>query len=154
MPNPNLNDIFPVENPVTVRAAAALLGGGAWDATPTEFSVANAHWITLYITYTRAAAGGAIDIQAQWSPYAVLTAGVENWFTQSLYSAGAVAGGADSQSRVQREYVTYSSTAVGAETIAYGPIRIEGTVERLRVACRESGAVANPGTVHIVAIVA
>ena len=148
-----LNEVWGAANPITVRASAVLLGASAWDVAPTEFSVAGVSDITLYVTYTRAGAGGAVDMQVQASPYSVDVGGVQSWFAQSLFAAAALAAGADSQSRVQREYVTYTSTAAGAETFVYGPIDVE-SVERLRVACREpaGGAPATPGTVHIVAV--
>jgi len=140
------------ENPVTMRAAGALPAAGAWDATPTEVSCAGFNWVMFYNTYTRGAAGGAMDFQAHSSPYAVDQAGVEDWFYQSIYGAGAVAAGADTTSNVQRELITYGSTAAGAETFVYGPVRLDGTVERLRVRCRESGVTATPGASHIVAV--
>lgn len=154
MPNPNLNDIFPVLNPSVLRTAAALPGAGAWDAAPIEISIANAQQITLYVTYTRGAPNGAFDFQLQVSPYAVNQVGVENWFDQALYDAGAVAVGADTDSNIQREYITYGSTGAGAETFVYGPVDLDGVSERLRIPCRESGVVGTQGIVHIVAIVA
>jgi hypothetical protein len=141
-----------IDNPVTVRAAAALPAAGGWDATPTEVACAGFNWMMLYFTYTQGAAGGAVDFQMHVSPYAADIAGVEDWFYQSVYGAGAVAAGADTTSNVQRELVTYGSTAAGAETFVYGPVILDGTVERLRVRCRESGATANPGDCHVVAV--
>jgi len=141
-----------IDNPVTVRAAAALPVAGAWDATPTEVACAGFNWVTFYITYTRDAAGGAVDFQIHTSPYAADQAGVEDWFYQSIYAAGAVAAGADTTSNVQREVITYGSTAAGAETFVYGPVSLDGTVERLRVRCCESGVPGSPGDCHIVAV--
>ena len=148
-----LDRLHPViDNPVTVRAAAALPPLGAWDATPTEVACAGFNWAMLYFTYEQGAAGGAMDFQMHISPYAADLAGVEDWFYQTIYGAGAVAVGADTTSNVQREVITYGSTAAGAETFAYGPVRLDGTIERIRIRCRESGVTANPGDCHIVAV--
>jgi len=143
-------------NPVTLRASAALAAAGAWDATPTESFSTNAQNVTLSFTYTRGAAGGAFDFQIETSIYAVVgnvPAGAAEWVTESLYAAGAVALGADSQSRAQREYQTYGSTGAGAEDFVFGPIELNGTIERIRVRARESadGITATPGTLSIVA---
>ena len=141
-----------IDNPVTVRAAAALPALGAWDATPIEVACAGFDWVMLYFTYTRDAVGGAMDFQAHISPYAADLAGVEDWFYQSIYAGGAVAAGGDTISNVQRELVTYGSTAAGAETFAYGPLRLDGTIERIRIPCRESGVTGSPGDCHIVGV--
>ena len=143
-----------IGNPVQVKATAAgladtLPAAGNWD-TPAEFAPAGFNWVTLYLTYIRDAAGGAMDFQVQISPYSADVVGVEDWFPQSAYAVGAVAAGVDTTSAIQRELVTYSSTAAGAETWSYGPVYLEGTVERIRVRTRESGVAANPGDCHIV----
>jgi hypothetical protein len=141
-----------IDNPVTVRAAAALPAAGAWDATPTEVACAGFNWVTFYFTYTRGAAGGAMDFQIHVSPYAADLAGVEDWFYQTIYGAGAVVAGADTTSNVQRALDTYGSTAAGAETFTYGPVRLDGTVERIRVRCRESGVPGTVGDCHVVGV--
>ena len=139
-------------NPATVRAAAALLAAGAWDAAPTEIPIIAADYFTLYFTYTRGAAGGAFDFQIQYSPYSADLAGVEDWFDASAYAIGAVVSGADTQSLIQAEYVTFQSQGATAENFIYGPIRLERTIERIRVLCRESGVVGDPGELHIVGV--
>lgn len=141
-----------IGNPVTVRAAAALTAAGAWDAAPTEVACAGFNWVMFYFTYTRGAAGGAMDFQIHTSPYSADIAGVEDWFFQSVYAAGAVAVNVDTTSNIQRELVTYGATAAAAETFNYGPVSLDGTVERIRIRCRESGITATPGTTHIVAV--
>lgn len=145
-PNP------PITNLLTFRASAALAGAGAWDATPLEVAVPSQSKIKLYCVYTRGAAGGAVDLQPQYAPRSIDAAGVEDWFAQTRYSGGVLAAGSDTQSRLQREYFTYASTAAGAENFVIS-IDIDSTVERVRVPCRESGVVGNPGTVHIVGFV-
>ena len=137
-------------NPVDARATAALAAAGAWDATPTEFFVSGAQNLTFAFTYTRGAAGGAFDFQIELSLYAVVgnvPTGAAEWITESVYGSGAVALGADTQSRVQREYETYGSQGAAAEDVAYGPIALKGTIERVRVRARESadGIIATPG---------
>jgi len=135
-----------------LRASAALPAAGAWDATPTEVFVSGAAHLTFHLAYTRGAAGGAFDFQCWYSPYSVaanVPTGAEEWLAMALYAPGLVAAGVDSQSREQREYVTYQATAAPVEAIEFGPVNVGGTVERVRVRARESGAVGNPGTLQI-----
>ena len=143
-------------NPVTLRASAALPAAGAWDAAPTESFTSGADHVTFSFTYTRGAAGGAVDWQLETSIYAVaanVPAGASEWVTEPIYSAGAVVAGADTQSQVQREYQTYGSQGAAAEDFVYGPLALNGTIERVRIRARESadGEVGTPGTLSIVA---
>ena len=126
MPNIPIFYTHPVawENPVTMRASAALPAAGAWDAAPTEQNVAGAGSIMLSFTYTRGAAGGAFDFQIQSSIYSIaanVPAGAGEWATESLNAPGAVFINQDADSDVQREYTTYGATAAGAETFTFGP---------------------------------
>ncbi len=57
-------------NPVVMRASAALTW--AWDVTPIEMFCAGAEGVTLSLTYTRGAAGGAYYWQMVFSIYAVV----------------------------------------------------------------------------------
>jgi len=140
-----------IANPQVMRPSGVLALLSAWDAAPTEVAVAGYDYLTIYASYTRAGAGGAVDIQAEGSPYAADLLGVENWFPQSLLVAGAIVPGVDTQSRDQREYVTYQATGAGIENFVVGVLRVAG-VERIRIRCRESGAALTPGTVHLVAV--
>lgn len=140
----------------TARVSAALPGAGAWDATPLELVCGYFLRCTLYFTYTRGGAGGAFDFQVEYSPYSVVAnvpAGAQEWITMGLLSNGAVVAGADTQSREQREYVTYQATSAVAEDIPY-PIDLSGAAERVRVIARESGAVGTPGTLQVEAVFA
>lgn len=140
------------QNPVNLRADAALAAAGAWDAAPTESFSSGAHNLTLSFTYTRGAAGGAFDWQLEVSIYAVaarVPAGADEWITEAVYASGAVAAGVDTQSRVQREFETYQATGAAAESFPIGPIELNGTVERIRVTARESGNVGTPGDLQI-----
>jgi len=143
------------ENPVNLRASAALPVAGAWDAAPTESPCAFVDSLTLNFTYTRGAAGGAFDWQVETSPYAVAAnapAGAAEWVTQSIYAGGLVAAGVDTTSLVQRELQSYTSQGAAAEDFSYGPIALDETVERIRVRARESGVVGAPGTLQITAV--
>jgi len=140
-----------VANPAVMRASAVLLGAAAWDAAPTEVACGGYEWTRFYFTYTRAAADGTFDYYYDSSPYSLDQVGVQNWFHQSLYVPGTLNPCSDVPSLVQREYVRYCATSADMETFISPPIHLAGCVERLRVFCRESGAKANPGTVHIVA---
>ena len=146
MPDSILN--YPITNPILFRAAAALPGAGALDATPLEVAVPYMSKLKLYCTYTRAAVGGSVDMLIQYAPRSGDIPVLEDWFTQTEYSAAVLAPGADSTSFLQRELLRYTSTAAGAECFIVS-IDIDSTVERVRVACREVGAVANPGAVSI-----
>lgn len=142
-------------NPVVMRASAALAGAGAWDAAPTEQSIFSAHGLTLSFTYTRGAAGGAFDYQIELSPYSDVTlvpAGASEWVTRAIYAAGGVVAGADTQSREQREYNTYGSTAAGAEDHQID-FELQAPYERIRIAARESGVVGTPGTLQVTMVV-
>lgn len=141
------------QNPVNLRAYAALPNAGAWDATPTESFSSGAHNLTLSFRYVRGAAGGAFDWQLETSIYAVAAnapTDAAEWVTESLYAPGVIAPGEDSQSRVQREYQTYESFSADDDFV-YGPIALNGTVERIRVRASESGVTGTPGNLQITA---
>ena len=141
-------------NPVILRVSAALGAAGAWDAAPLESSAMGASGVSISFTYTRGAAGGAVDWQVEVSLYAVAVnapAGAAEWISESLYAAGVLAAGADTQSRVQREYQTYQSQGAAAEDFVYA-LGLSTPIERIRVTCRESGVVLTPGTVQVTAI--
>jgi len=146
---------YPVgwQNPVVARVSAVLPAAGAWDATPTEFSVAGAKFMSIKISYTRGAAGGAVDWQIEGSIYAVaanVPAGTGEWGNETALAVGAVATGADTQNLVQSEYETFGSQGAAIETIVIGPIELRQTIERLRIPCRESGVVGTPGIAAVV----
>ena len=157
MPDQNLNwpNTTPV-SPQTFRAAAALPAGGVFDPAPLEIQVANINFVTFYVTYTRAAQiqAGAVRLNIEASPYAADLPVVEDWFRLSAYEVGNVALGVDNLDSIQRTTIEYGSTGAAAEMFVYGPVELRGTVERIRIAAAESGAVANPGTCHIVGCLA
>lgn len=150
-PHPIINSL------AVMRPLAILLAAPAWDPTPPEFAVAGFDFATLYFTYTwdvLSIGFGAFDVQIETSPYVVNQPVVQNWFAQALYAAGILAAGVDTQSRIQREYVTYRATAAGLgvpETFSRGLVRVVGA-ERIRIVARESGDLALPGTLEIIAL--
>lgn len=144
-----LNEVWGLRNPVVIRASAALPGAGAYDATPTETVVSGCGHFTLYFQYTRGAAGGSFGFRIDTSPFPVDQGVYQNWFRMALYSPGALAAGADVASNIQREAITYQATGAAIEMFVYGPVELRGTVERIRVACAEIGAVGTPGTLTI-----
>lgn len=149
-----ITDPYPrgYENPVNLRASAALEAVGAWDAAPVESPSTNAKHLMLTFTYTRGAAGGAFDWQLWTSPYSVVAlvpAAGQEWTAPAIYGSGGVAAGVDTQSRTQREYETYQATGAAVESFTYGPIPLEGVIERIRVRARESGIVVTPGALQI-----
>ena len=155
MPNLSIFESHPRgwSNPTAARASAALTAAGAWDAAPTEFFCSGAHTMRIQFTYTRGAAGGAFDFQIESSIYAVaanVPAGAGEWADPSVEAVGAIVAGADTQSLVQDGYDTFTSQGADAETFTYGPIQLNGTIERIRIPCRESGVVGTPGTLAVV----
>ena len=114
-----------------------------------EIVTAGAEYGTLYFSYTRGGAAGAFDFQIQISPFSLTAQATANaageWASQGLYEAGALAAGVDTASAEQREAITYTATGAGMETFVYGPFKLEGLAERLRVVARESGNVGAPG---------
>ena len=139
----------------TARANAALPGAGAWDATPTEMPCPGFWTFSLHFNYSRGAAGGAFDFQIQVSPWSLtasVPAGVNEWEEQAVYSTGAVAAGGDTTSLIQAELISYTNTAAGDLSFIYGPVSLDGAAERMRVRCRESGAVGTPGEAYCLAL--
>ena len=131
----------------TARVSAVLPAAGAFDAAPLEMPCPGFDHVTLFINYTRGGAGG--DMQFRLEANADASGGT--WQRGAVYSPGAVASGADTLSNLQRDTIEYGSTAAGVEGVVYGPLQLRGGVERLRVACAESGAVGTPGTCQILA---
>lgn len=149
LPNSRAHPV--IEQPVTFRTWAVLPAAGAWDLAPTIFAVAGYRTVLFFITYQRGDAGGGFDFKIEASPYSADKA-ARNWFQTSLYSAGTLAAGSDVESEIQREFISYLSTAAGAEGFLFGPVDLGIASERMRVFCRESGVVGTPGSVEIVAL--
>lgn len=132
-------------NPVTMRADAALTA--AWVASGTT-NVAYATGLSFSFTYERGAASGAVDWQIEVSIYSIandVPAGMSEWITESIYASGAVPGGADVASLVQREYQVYQSTGAGDEDWVYA-LELPTPIERVRISVRESADHGVPGT--------
>lgn len=132
-------------NPVTLRTSAALPAAGAWDAAPTASACIPTNAMQLYFKYTRGGAAGAFNFKIEVSPDSAGT----DWYQMALYDAGAIVAGADTTSVIQREDVTYTATGAAAEYFTYGPVMLHGGVERVRIAARETGNIAAPGTLEI-----
>lgn len=130
------------------RAAAALPGAGAYDATPNELRCPGFHHVTLFVEYTRGGAAGAFAFRVQTSP--VNTGDV--WHQSVQYAGAILAAGTDSQSDIQREAFEYQATGAAIEKYVYGPIDLEASAERIRIPCAETGNVGAPGTVKITAV--
>lgn len=135
-----VSDLQPI-----ARAAAALPGAGAWDASPTVIVTAGMDYAVIACAYTRGAAGGAYEI----APWVSLEYTGANWARTTIYDAGAVAINTDTTSSLQREGLEYGATAAGIEAITYGPIALHGAVERMMIPARETGVVGTPGSLAI-----
>ena len=154
MPNMGIFNAHPpgYVNPVNLRVSAALPAAGAWDATPVESFCAGADTLTLSLTYTRGAAGGAFEFQMQVSIYGAVgsvPAGADEWVTEAIYAGGAVVAGADTTSLIQRELERYTSQGAAAESFPYGPIEIKQGIQRVRIRARESGVILTPGVLQV-----
>lgn len=134
-------------SPQVLRVAAALPAAGALDATPLTMAVAGWTKLTLFCSYTRAAAGGSVRMVPEYS----LPGAATTWHRPTIYDAGAFVAGADVASNLQRESFLYTSTAAGAERFIYD-VELPSNVEYMRVACAEVGAIATPGAMAIVGV--
>ena len=135
----------------TLRPRALLPLVGAWDAVPVEAICAEYSRVTLYISYAEEDPAGAMDFQVQISPFSENQLTLESWFDLTAYAVGAVVSGADTQSLVQANYVTFEPVSTDDEGFAF-LIELDETVQRIRVLCRESGAVADPGYCRVIGI--
>jgi len=124
-----------------LRASAALPAAGAWDAAPTAIEVMGWTELTLLCAYTRGAAGGAVQFKIEFSYDDAPTV----FYQTTLYQSGALAAEADAHSSLQREDFTYTSTAAAIERWPYH-LEIPSNVKTLRLAAREVGVTATPGT--------
>lgn len=129
----------------TVKVSAALPAAGAYDV-PLELFCPGFDVVTLFVKYTRAGAGGSVRLLPEF-----MLTGSTAWYRKSLYGPPVVVAGADAAGLVQSETLLYTSTAAGAESFVFGPLELDGTIEKMRVSCAEVGAVATPGTVEIIA---
>ena len=157
MPGPEVGGALAIRlNPAPFRASAALPGAGAWDTDPLpEIAVAGYDWLELFITYTQGeqAGGGSFEFRIEVSYSATDALAVtpaSAWFQGSLYAPGTMVAGTDIRSLIQREVILYTAVGDNPEEFPYGPIRIVGGVNRMRIPCREIGLAGTPGTVEII----
>lgn len=136
------------------RAIAALPAAGAFDAAPLELVTAGFTHCVVYVQYDEAAAtiNGAVNFSIEYSPYSANQLVFANWFAQPAIALGTVTPGAIVVSNIQRESITFTPVGTGVEGIAIGPIELAGGAERMRIAAREIGDVANPGACGIVVV--
>ncbi len=130
-------------NRVTARVLAALPAAGAWDGAPLELDCSPYQFVTFAMRYTEGeqAADGAVDYRIEIS----LDSDGADWYQTSEYSPAILVAGSPSQSFVQREFITYTAEGATEELWTYGAIEIRGTIQRIRIAARESGVAGTPG---------
>jgi len=131
-----------------IRAVAILPAAPAWE-TSAWFPCAGFHWLSLYIHYQQGLAGGAVSFYLLFRPGPITPGAALGSFQMSAYAVGPVVAGADTASLLQREMVTYTSTAAAAEGSIFGPIAIRGTAEYFALACTETGVPGTPGNLGI-----
>jgi len=145
-----------VQNPVEMRAFAALPAAGAWDAAPTEVACAGFWWCRFYFAYRRGGAVGAVDYYWQVSPFAAThpdaAAATAEWFDGTVYMPGDFTSCTDIHSGAQNEYITFCSQSAAVETFIGPPIHLAGCVERIRVYCRERGDQGTPGSAGVLGV--
>ena len=131
-------------NQQIARAFAALPGAGAWD-TPTAIQCSDFGQVTLYCSYTRGAADGAVDFRIEVSPDVTGTV----WHRLTVMAVGGVVAGVDVESLVQSHDFGFTSQGAGREYFTYGPLDLLGTAERIRISVQETGVVGTPGSCEI-----
>ena len=138
-------EVAPVEYDVsssTLRASAALAAAGAYDV-PIEIPTGLRDVLTLLVTYTRAAVGGAYQMRIET---ALTVSGTDYWSRSAIYNAGVFAAGSDTVNEIQRNAdYQYVSTSAVAEPILL-TFRDLSRVDKFRVSFREVGIIASPGT--------
>lgn len=136
---------------VTLRASAVLALLSAYDAAPTEVACPSFTRLTLLCSYTRdaKAVAGAVTMRLEFSPTSVTGAGT--WYRVTELAAGAFVAGADVANLIQRSVTTYTSTAGPVERWIWD-LEIPTAMERVRIACAETGTPLTPGTVEILGL--
>ena len=130
----------------TAKVSAVLPAGGAWDV-PLELACPGFSTMILFMKYTRNGPGGSFNLKVEVSRAS--TGAV--WHQIALYEKlSPLVAGADSESRIQREYLTYVATGANPELIEQA-VNLFGGIERVRVTCAELGAQATPGTLEVLA---
>ena len=125
------------------RVAGVLPAAGAWDGTPLELDCAPYQFATLFMVYTEGvqAADGAVDFMIEIS----MDSAGDTWHQLTEYAPAVLAAGSDSQSFIQREFITYTAVAAAIEEFVYGAVELRGTIQRIRITARESGVTGTPG---------
>ena len=109
-------EIAPVQYDIQAeeaRADAALTAGNVFDAAATEIPVAGYKFLRIWVTYTRAAAGGGVIVRVE---SAVTVAGADTWGRDAIRWLAGFVPNADFTTQVQRDQFQYGSIAAGAET--------------------------------------
>lgn len=146
-----------LQNPVEIRAFEPLPAAGAYDAAPTVIECGGFWWCRFYFVYD--AGVGAVDPSLEWyyevSPYSAgATVGMAQaeWVRNTLYVPGTLTPWATVVSDVQQETFVFAPDSLAAETFIGPPIHLAGCVERIRVYCRERGAIGMPGSCGVLGV--
>jgi hypothetical protein len=115
-------------------------------------SCAGYEWVRFYFAYERGGADGAITFQYEISPYSSDQSEKTDWIAQTVYAPAPLSPCEDVCSEVQNETITYCATSDAVETFSSPPIHLAGCVERIRVACQESGNIGAPGDAQVIAV--
>jgi len=146
--------VVPAEVPAQVVARAFAALGSSWDASPVEIPVAGFAQAMLYITYARGEAGGIVDVQVQFSPYALdaeASDATRVWFDMAEAEVPVGAGGTPYTLLTQTAFWQLDSEEA-VDNFYLGPVPFARYgAERLRVRAREAGEVQEDGSCEIVA---
>jgi hypothetical protein len=131
------------------RVSGVLPADGALDVTGDALPCSNFQHVMLYCTYTPGAAGGALRMILEATPYAVAP---DDWYRiATVVTDQPQASGALAHLVYPTEGLFFAEGAEDPETFVYGPIPLSGGVQRLRVRCAEAGVVGTPGQASVVA---
>lgn len=141
---------------LTVRAAGALPGAGAFDAAPTAVRVSGATAVDLHVRYTTAASIiGRPKLRVQWSGDAPATApGSVVWEEDVLLDGSTLAKTAGWWSlEGGGQEIRLPTPGVAATLRAWRlPLVPPRGSNWLRVAAAEHGDAANPGSLELTAV--
>ena len=130
-----------------LRAYAALEAAGAYD-TAVAVNTVGMSRVTLWGEYTRGAAGGAVDLLLEVSPWQAVNApagAVSEWYPMGMLELEGVAAGVDATNLIQRGIITYTSIDATRDSFTID-LSLPSYIERIRISARESGVVGTPGS--------
>lgn len=135
-----------------VRAKGALHAAGAID-TSDPLPCSGYRRVMLYGAYTPGAAGGAMRMIVEVSPFSTTPVEPVEWFVLSALSVDQSQEGEPLYDFVFNKWIGYyAEGSDDEETFTYGPINLAGVVQRMRVRFSELGMIGSPGVAYMHAL--